>query len=126
MARPPKSRRICQMPTTSEFSPKHQTSLEYVTLGIDEFEVIRLIDQLGLNQSECANQMHVARTTVQAIYDSARKKIAEALVDGKTLVIQGGSYHVCPSAQSCCGKGCNKRQCNDGDQPCPEGACPCR
>ena len=111
MSRPQKSRRICQLPTASEFSPNHQVSADFVNLTLDEFEVVRLIDHLGLTQNQCAIQMHVARTTVQAIYDNARWKISVALVEGKRLVIQGGSYHVCPSAQGCCGKSCEHHPC---------------
>lgn len=111
MARPFKSRRVCELPSTFEFSPCGKTGTESIELGIDEYEVIRLIDRLGLTQSECALQMNVARTTVQAIYDAARKKIADALVNGKRLVIHGGNYHICPQAQKCCGKNCRKRRC---------------
>jgi len=44
----------------------------------------------GFTQEECAKQMDVARTTVQGIYAEARKKIAESLVNGKVLLIEGG------------------------------------
>lgn len=112
MARPFKSRRVCELPSTSEFSPCNKSNVEKIYLGIDEYEVIRLIDNLGLTQNECAQQMSVARTTVQSIYDSARKKIADALVNGKSLIIQGGNYHICPDAKKCCGKNCKKRKCS--------------
>ncbi|MDD3141920.1 MAG: DUF134 domain-containing protein [Lachnospiraceae bacterium] len=124
MARPFKSRRVCELPSTSEFSPCNKTSIERVELGIDEYEVVRLIDNLGLTQNECAQQMNVARTTVQSIYDSARKKIADALVNGKRLIIQGGNYHICPNAKKCCGKNCQKRKC--GISPCEFGVDHCQ
>ncbi len=113
MARPFKSRRVCELPSTSEFLPSNKSNCQHVELGIDEYEVIRLIDSLGLTQSECAAQMNVARTTVQAIYDAARRKIADALVNGKRLIIQGGNYHLCPQSQKCCGKNCRRRQCGE-------------
>ena len=63
-------------------------------MSIDEYESIRLIDYEGLNQEECAKSMDVARTTVTSIYDSARKKLAQLLVEGKTLCISGGAYRI--------------------------------
>lgn len=117
MARPVKQRRICGLPMVDEFAPCEGTERGVVELTVDEYEVIRLIDRQGLNQNECAMQMQVARTTVQAIYDSARSKLAEFLIDGKHLRIRGGSYDVCPYAQGCkaarCGKACGRRQCRE-------------
>ena len=63
-------------------------------MSIDEYESIRLIDYEGLTQEECAKSMDVARTTVTSIYDSARKKLAKLLVEGKTLCISGGAYRI--------------------------------
>ncbi len=59
-------------------------------MTVDEYEAFRLLDDEGLTQETCAARMNVARTTVTAIYDSARKKIADALVHGKRLLIAGG------------------------------------
>ncbi len=59
-------------------------------MTVDEFEAVRLLDREGLTQEECAARMRIARTTVTSIYDSARKKMADALVYGKRLVISGG------------------------------------
>lgn len=74
-------------------------------MGLDEFETIRLIDLEGLTQEQCAAQMNVARTTVQAIYGTARRKLAQCLVNGRALVIEGGDYELCSaaSAQGCPG-----------------------
>ncbi len=65
-----------------------------LTMNLDEYESIRLIDREGLTQEQCAKRMGVARTTVTNIYESARKKLAEALIDGKTLRISGGNYRL--------------------------------
>lgn len=114
MARPFKQRRVCELPATSAFVPNTLGSAETVEMTIDEYEVIRLIDHLKLTQNECAQQMNVARTTVQSIYDSARSKIADAIVNGKKLVIQGGNYSLCSDSSTCCGKDCAKRRCLNG------------
>lgn len=124
MARPTKRRRICALPRTSEFIPTGVAGGAAVELTVDEYESIRLIDRLGYSQEECAGQMNVARTTVQAIYDSARSKLAEALVEGKRLVIGGGAYDICPNAQKCCGKDCARRKC--GGKRCENGELSCR
>lgn len=66
-----------------------------IRLYLDEYEAIRLIDLGGLSQDTCAQRMGIARTTVTGIYNSARRKLAEALVQGRTLEIDGGSYELC-------------------------------
>ncbi|MEG0988487.1 MAG: DUF134 domain-containing protein [Clostridium sp.] len=113
MARPTKRRRICQMPRTVEFVPCTKQKSVAVELAVDEYEAIRLIDYLGFTQEDCAIQMNVARTTVQSIYDTARKKIADTLVNGKRLIIGGGSYDICAQASKCCGKNCDKWKCRE-------------
>ncbi len=92
MPRPQKSRRICCYPDYWSFAPDQDMANDTVTLSLDEFETIRLIDYQGKTQEQCANEMNVARTTVTAIYDSARKKLALALVEGRRIIISGGNY----------------------------------
>ena len=58
-----------------------------VALALEELEAIRLLDLLGCTQEECAEQMGVARSTVQQVYDAARRKLALALVEGRELVV---------------------------------------
>lgn len=77
-----------------------------VMLGLDEYEVIRLIDLEGMQQEQAAAQMGVARTTVQSIYNAARHKLAEALVNGRTLRIEGGDVEVCEKRAQCMRGGC--------------------
>lgn len=102
MPRPQKCRRICELPEHKSFGPRYNTeSGESITLAIDEYETIRLIDLENLTQEECAEQMNVARTTVQAIYNAARVKIADAIVNGKNLDIVGGKYVICNRKQGC-------------------------
>lgn len=97
MARPAKPRNICEMPKYSVFGPKgiKMNKLRRTELKLDELETIRLIDYLGYNQEEAAEQMNVARTTIQRIYDIARKKVAEALIDGSVLIVEGGEVVLC-------------------------------
>ncbi|NLB91408.1 MAG: DUF134 domain-containing protein [Clostridiales bacterium] len=111
MARPKKWRRVCSLPNQSKFGPLENTETGrsfLITMTVDEFESIRLIDLEGMTQEECAEKMNVARTTVQSIYAQARKKIADALVNGKNLQIEGGEYKLCDGQ----GRGCGKRGCH--------------
>ena len=78
------------MPVYRSFSPDDVTAPESIRMTVDEYEALRLLDAEGLTQEGCADRMNVSRTTVTAIYDSARKKIADALVHGKRLLISGG------------------------------------
>ena len=94
MPRKPRCRNIGGYPDYWTFTPEETSSEEAVVMSLDELETIRLIDYDGKTQEECARQMEVARTTVTAIYDSARRKIASALIDGKRLQIRGGTYRV--------------------------------
>ena len=106
MPRPKKCRKVCQMPTTKEFQPIGDTSCKAsVILTVDEYEAIRLIDKQGFSQEECSNYMQVARTTVQLIYNSARKKLADALVDGLSIRIEGGDFQLCDGNEDYCGCG---------------------
>lgn len=113
MPRPRKCRKVCQLPRTREFYPAGTRSCETaVILTVDEYEAIRLIDQQGFSQEECSTYMQVARTTVQMIYNSARKKLAAALVEGRPLRIEGGDYQVCDGDEAYygCG-GCRRHRC---------------
>lgn len=113
MPRPCKRRRICALPSCSRFGPKGagQGERQSITMTLDEFETIRLIDREGLTQEQCAKQMNVARTTAQAIYNSARAKLAECLVGARELRITGGDYILCDGAAGSCGcpRHCGKR-----------------
>lgn len=104
MSRPTKCRRVCHFPKILEFSPTGETVGEPVILTMDEFEVIRLIDKEGLWQEECGAQLGVGRTTAQKIYDRARKKLAEALVLGLPIKIEGGDYRLCNGTADYCYK----------------------
>lgn len=114
MARPQKVRRICALPRNRRFGPLDAKGSrgKAVELTIDEYECIRLMDLLGCSQEECAVHMQVARTTVQAVYNSARQKLAGFLVYGGSLEISGGSYCLC-DRKDCCGRTCTRRHCQN-------------
>lgn len=118
MPRPRKCRRVCCLPACNRFGPMNFTAKDdcHIHMTVDEYETIRLIDLEGLTQEECSSQMNVARTTVQAIYNGARGKLAEALVEGKILHIEGGEYKLCDGYARPCGKehcGCSRRTQNN-------------
>jgi len=105
MPRPMKCRKVCHFPQTLEFSPINlSTESEPVIMAVDEYETIRLIDKEGLSQEQCAAFMQIARTTVQRIYDNARKKLADCIVDGRTLRIEGGDFWLCNGQSVDCGQ----------------------
>ena len=111
MPRPRKFRRVCHFPNTLAFFPKDaQEEIDPVILTVDEFETIRLIDREGLSQEECSQLMGVARTTVQQIYGSARQKLAQVLVEGRPLRIEGGDYRLCSGGNPCGREDCFKQK----------------
>ncbi|MGI6491033.1 MAG: DUF134 domain-containing protein [Peptococcaceae bacterium] len=105
MARPKKWRRVCGLPKRNLFGTLNgsRQDCEIITMTVEEYETIRLIDVEGLTQEECAERMKVARTTVQKIYNDARKKVAAALVNGHILKIEGGDYKLCNEEMPFCG-----------------------
>lgn len=109
MARPKKARTICSLPEIKDFNTTDNPS-KSVLLTVDEYEAVRLIDYLGLTQNECAKQMDVARTTITAIYDSAKYKISDSIVNHKAVKIRGGDYEICPNSKYCCGH-CGRNRC---------------
>jgi predicted DNA-binding protein (UPF0251 family) len=68
--------------------------LEDVTVTVDELEAIRLADLEGLYQEEAAKKMNVSRQTFGRIVESAHRKIADALINGKALRIEGGEIEM--------------------------------
>lgn len=116
MARPKKWRKVCCLPVNNSFGPMNCkfSEGEVVVMTVDEYEAIRLIDHQGFTQEECSQYMKIARTTVQQIYNDARKKIAKSLVDGKLLKIDGGEYELCDGKEITCGcGGCKKHRCDN-------------
>lgn len=108
MARPTKWRKIEHIPTVPYFIPsdKDFPEVEKNILKLEELEAIRLKDLVGMEQEECAASMGVSRPTFQRILISAREKVADSLINGKTILIEGGNFtlNICPVKCSDCGK----------------------
>ena len=96
MPRPEKFRRICQQPAANYFKPRGipLSILEHINLTLDEIEAVRLADLEGLYQEAAAQQMNISRQTFGRILESAHKKIADALINGKALSINGGNIEL--------------------------------
>lgn len=109
--RPQRCRRVCSEPEYSCFEPEGVKNPETVVLYVDEYEVIRLVDFEKQNHEECAVIMDISRTTVTEIYERARYKISDCIINGKQLVISGGNYRICNGIfKLCCNKQCKRNE----------------
>ena len=109
MSRPPRCRRICSMPKADRFCPVGGADTKPILLTLDEYEVIRLVDLEQQTHEQCAKQMDISRSTVQEIYENARRKMAACLVYGKPLYITGGNYRICGGQENdLCGRCCKE------------------
>jgi predicted DNA-binding protein (UPF0251 family) len=104
MVRPRKQRLVGETPKSDYFKPRGipLRALEESVLSIDETEAIRLADFLGMSHEEAGKNMGVSRQTFGRIVQKARFKIADAIINGKAINIEGGDY-----------------QFKDVDTPCP-------
>ena len=103
MARPFKCRRVAFVPDVTFFKPAGipLRALEEVRLTVEEAEAIRLKDLEGLEQEAGADKMNVSRPTFQRILASARQKIADAILNGKAIRIEGGNFEISPLRLRC-------------------------
>ncbi len=108
MPRPPKKRNIDFLPNLTYFKPAGVPlkNLREVSLGFEELEAIRLKDLEGLEQEACAERMGISRPTFHRIIVQARKKLAQALIEGKAIRIEGGNYRL---SQTLDGQGWNRQ-----------------
>lgn len=83
---------VDNLPCCQKFIAEGQQLQTPLVLAIEELEAIRLKDLFGLDQSDCARKMGLSRPTFQRILRTARNKVAEALVQGRTILIRGGNY----------------------------------
>ena len=103
MSRPPKWRCVDFIPEITYFKPAGVplSKLEQICLSIEEAEAIRLKDLEGLEQEECAQRMHISRPTFHRVLESARRKVAESLINGKAIRIDGGNFEMATSRFRC-------------------------
>jgi predicted DNA-binding protein (UPF0251 family) len=108
VGRPVKWRRVASLPQVFHFKPAAVPlhMLEEVCLSVEEIEALRLKDLEGLEQEACAKQMNVSRQTFQRVLGSARQKIADALVNGKAIKVEGGNFEMA----------IQRFKCNDGHE----------
>ncbi|PIE91347.1 MAG: hypothetical protein CR997_01355 [Acidobacteria bacterium] len=117
MPRQPVMRTIHCKPDANYYKPKGipLRELEEVVLGLDESEAIRLADLEGMTQEEVSEWMHISRATVGRILETGRRKLADAITNGKALKIEGGpvQHHTIDNSDtgemSNC-KGCQKNK----------------
>ena len=100
LARPTKWRKVEFIPNVQYFAPSgiNADTLQENILRIEELEAIRLKDLEGMEQEYCADKMEISRQTFQRILNAARVKVADSLINGKAIRIEGGNYtlNICP------------------------------
>ena len=95
MARPEKERLVFKPPLFTEFKPIGIVRKEVmeIQLSLDEYEALRLADHLGLSHEEAAEEMEISRSTFSRLIEKTRSKIADFIISGKVLTINGGNIH---------------------------------
>ena len=108
MSRPLQTRKIGFVPRVVFFKPAGipRVDLEEIALTLDELEAVRLADLNGLYQEQAAPKMDVSRSAFARILESARRKIADALVHGKSLKLEGGPVRPGPGRAGVCPRDC--------------------
>ena len=128
MAKPKKDRRVQYPPSVVYFKPQGipMVQLEQETLTVDEYEAIRLVDRDGLDQEQAARRMGISRATCARIVESAHKKVAEALTEGKAIRIEGGNVILKQNRFRCmsCGTLWEGELSNDTAKEQPPPSCP--
>jgi predicted DNA-binding protein (UPF0251 family) len=123
MARPPIERAVGAVPRITLFKPAGVPAreLEQLQLTVDELEAIRLVDLEALSHEQAAEAMDISRQTVGRVLERGRAKVAEALVDGKAILIGGGQYRVLPRLRCFA---CQELWVADAEEPGRVTSCP--
>ena len=95
MPRPQKERKVHKPPIYTRFKPTGVAAkgLKQIILTLDEYEAIRLSDFYGMSQEEASEEMEISRPTFTRLIETARKKMADFLINGKLLSLEGGNIH---------------------------------
>ncbi len=121
MPRQKRSRLILTPPSiqgmTATGIPKR--SSEKISLFFEEYETIRLLDYQGLTQEQASTHMQISRPTVTRVYESARRKVAKAMNEGKDLIVRGGKFHFDDSWFHCNSCNANFSIKDDSEKKCP-------
>jgi hypothetical protein len=142
MPRPRRRRRVRFRPDITFFRPVgiEKSNLKESILTVDEFEAIRLKDLEGLDQEKSAEKMNISQPTFHRLIRSARKKIADAIVKGKAIKIEGGKYKMVGTGRGrgrmggfgmgpggecvCTNPGCGTKASHQRGVPCYQMKCP--
>lgn len=123
MRGPYRKRRINQPPNFKNFKPSGipRKLLKTIAITIDEYEAIRLADYHGLEHLQAAEKMAISRPTFTRLIEKARHKIAQAIVDGMELVVEGGNVEFTNTLRRCRDCGDEKvSPYNESIEDCPE------
>ena len=108
--RPCKPRKVSNPPLISGLKPYgdklKMDNVSSIFLYLEEYEAIRLCDYEIMNHEQAAKMMDVSRPTLTRIYTSARRKIADALVNGRQIIIEGGKIYFDSEWYRCSSCGC--------------------
>ncbi len=123
MPRPKKVRKIRFNPDVTYFKPRGVplSELEDVALSLEELEALRLVDLEKMNQTEAAERMDISQSTLHRVLTSGRKKLTEALVEGKAISVKGGDYKMVRGS----GRGGGRGRMGGPYAAGPEGVCEC-
>ena len=123
MVRPRKDRFVAFNPHVSYFKPRGipMLALDEVKLTVDEREAIRLSDLLGLSHEEAGGRMGVSRATFGRIIQRARNVVADALINGKAINVEGGNYQIAEAERVFACGNCDFRW----EEPCGTGKPEC-
>ncbi|MFC2093140.1 DUF134 domain-containing protein [Bacteroidota bacterium] len=123
MREPYRKRRINEPPRFNNFKPSGvpRRFLKQIDLTIDEYEALRLTDYLQLEHLEASEKMNISRPTFTRLIEKARHKVAQAIVDGRELIIEGGNIDFVNTIHRCreCGE-IELQPFNEENKRCPD------
>ena len=94
MVRPRRTRNIFFQPDVTYFKPAGipMVNLKETVLGFDEIEAMRLVDSEEMEQSAAGKKMKISQSTLSRLLKAGRKKLADAIINGRAIKIQGGNF----------------------------------